>query len=362
MNTDSMAANQLPTLLVGQGIAGTLMARRFEQAGLPFMVVDAGQDTSSSKAAAGIINPVTGRHMVKSWRFDDLLPELLRVYKNFEQLLGAPLLTPSRVLRVLPSPSEENKWNLQAHKPGYESYIKTTADPDCWLPLLQPVHAFGEIRNAFLVNWPILLELYRRYLQKRNLLLDMSFEYSQLTLPTVNDHLLYDGKPFRRVIFCEGSAMRTNPWFKHLPMEAAKGEALLIRIPGARIDAILKHRLLIAPWRQDVYWAGSNYERGAIDPSPTPKTRKLLEEKLNQILSTPIEIVDHIAGIRPTVKDRRPLIGTHPEDSRLVLFNGLGTKGSSLAPYWSDHLMNHLVKGQPLDSEVDLLRFQNDAQ
>ena len=353
-----MKPSPAETLIVGQGIAGTLMARRFEQAGMPFVVMDPGLEGSSSLVAAGIINPVTGRHMVKSWRFDELLPDLLQTYKDFENLLGKSFLQPSRVVRVLPSVGEENKWQLQASKSGYELYIAESADPSCFLKFIHPVHSFGEITNAFLVNWPGLLQDYRVHLQQTDRLIQEQFDFGRLDCAH-SEGLRYGDRLFSRVIFCEGAAMRTNPWFGYLPMEAAKGEALLIRIPGSRFDAILKHRLLIAPWKDDLYWAGSNYERGATDGRPTQKTKDWLLERLRDIFVDPPEVAGHIAAIRPTVRDRRPLLGKHLKEGRLVVFNGLGTKGSSLAPFWSKQLMAHLFHGNSLDPEVDIRRFDH---
>ena len=55
--------------------------------------------------------------------------------------------------------------------------------------------------------------------------------------------------------------------------------------------------------------------------------------------------------------DRRPVIGCHPEEDRVAIFNGLGTKGVSLAPYFSDLFAQHLVENRQLCSEVDVRRF-----
>lgn len=350
-----MSTTNSNTLIVGQGMAGTLMARRLERAGLSFQIIDRGHGHSSTAVAAGIINPVTGRHMVKSWRFDDLLPELIAAYRDFEALLGIPILNPTRVLRVLPSVSEENKWHLQAGKEGYAPYLRSFPDAREVAPHLKPVHAFGEIQNAFTVNWPDLLSAYRAHLEKAGKLINETFDHGRLVRTPKN--LTYGPHSYGSIIFCEGAGVRTNPFFSNLPLEGAKGEVLLIRIPGASFRCIIKHRLLIAPWQDDIYWAGSNYERGATDPRPTEKTRARLLDSLREILLEEPEITGHLAGIRPTVSDRRPLIGRHPDDPRVVLFNGLGTKGSSLAPFWSAHLFDHLFSGTPIDPEVDCRRF-----
>jgi glycine/D-amino acid oxidase-like deaminating enzyme len=136
-----------------------------------------------------------------------------------------------------------------------------------------------------------------------------------------------------------------------------KGEALMVRMPGWKPEIVIKDEISIVPMPNGLYWIGSYYERFPADPLPSDKGKQDLLDKLRMMYTGPIEMVDHMAGIRPTVLDRRPVIGAHPDGSGDYLFNGMGTKGTSLAPYWADRLISHLVYGKSLPAEVDPSRY-----
>jgi len=53
-------------LIIGQGICGTFLSWWLEQKGLSFIVIDEERPYTASRAAAGLINPVTGRRIVKT--------------------------------------------------------------------------------------------------------------------------------------------------------------------------------------------------------------------------------------------------------------------------------------------------------
>ena len=90
---------------------------------------------------------------------------------------------------------------------------------------------------------------------------------------------------------------------------------------------------------------------------PTKKGKEELMSKLKTFLSCEFEVVQHLAGIRPTVKDRRPLVGRHPEHKNLYVLNGLGTRGVMIAPYVAEKLYQFIENNEPLDSEIDVNRF-----
>lgn len=53
-------------------------------------------------------------------------------------------------------------------------------------------------------------------------------------------------------------------------------------------------------------------------------------------MKIPYNVVEHKAGVRPSVSDRRPVLGPCKDYEQLVVFNGLGTKGVSLAPFFQN--------------------------
>ena len=82
----------------------------------------------------------------------------------------------------------------------------------------------------------------------------------------------------------------------------------------------------------------------------------MLVEKANAMLSSEVNVVNHIAGLRPTVKDRRPLIGELV--SNLYSFNGMGTRGVLIAPLLVVEFFGYLEGRNELHPETDLVRFR----
>ena len=165
----------------------------------------------------------------------------------------------------------------------------------------------------------------------------------------------------KKIIFCEGARAIDNPFFNYLPFSVTKGELLLVRIPGARFEKMLKHHVMISAFgkpEDEIFWVGSTSRFEFEGTEPTAEKRQWLEEQLRDVLEAPFEVVAHLAGIRPTVFDIRPFLGLHPQHSCLGIFNGLGTKGASLAPFFAKQMADFLLGKGQVDAEVDIARFR----
>lgn len=341
-------------LLVGQGLAGTILSHRLLQRGCSFQIIADEFTGTSSEVAAGLINPITGRRLVKSWRFEELRASLEPFYQELEQTLEQRFIFPLSIIRILKDAKAQNLWDVQTTKPGYEFYIASKVDQAAFSEVIRDFPSYGQVNGGYTVDWPGLLRAYRRRLIAENRLISTRLKHSALQKSPEGWH--YQGQTYRRVIFCEGQAVRHNPWFQYLPFEYAKGEVLLIRLQEGTLKAAVKHRMLLVPLPSGLIWAGSNYERGASDIQPTPGVKERIVEHIESLIKVPWKVEEHRIAIRPTTYDRRPFLGEHPEAKGLYIFNGLGTKGSSLAPFWSDHLLDHLLEGQALDEQVSIYR------
>jgi glycine/D-amino acid oxidase-like deaminating enzyme len=80
---------------------------------------------------------------------------------------------------------------------------------------------------------------------------------------------------------------------------------------------------------------------------------------LKELIRLPYEIVDQNWGIRPTTPDRRPLLGSHPTYENRVILNGFGTKGVSLAPFFSGQLAAWLEGESEITPEVNIRRYKS---
>lgn len=339
-------------LVVGQGIAGTTMAWALRQRGAQVHLIDADAPTSSSSVAAGIINPVTGKRYVKSWGVETFWPAAKQFYSELEQYLETKFWHETPILRLLPTHLESNDWASRCALPDYADWLGERPDAGAWAPYLHPRFQIGFIRKSVRVDFSTLLPAFRQKWQTEGLFSIASIDYSQ-----TEDWL----RGYDQIVFCEGWRAMNNPYFPGLGWQVVKGEAFHIRFPNASTTEIptemVKKEALIAPLGNGLYWAGGTYNWTFDDELPTNGERAILQGRLADMLAVPYDIVAHRAAVRPATKDRRPFLGRSPHHPKVAMFNGLGTKGALLAPYWAQHLAEHLLHGATLDPEVDIRRF-----
>jgi glycine/D-amino acid oxidase-like deaminating enzyme len=161
----------------------------------------------------------------------------------------------------------------------------------------------------------------------------------------------------RKIIFCNGAVCAENPWFSKLPWSKDKGEALIASIPGLPADNIYKQGINIVPWQHGLFWIGATHDWKFTDMLPSESFRKQTEEHLNYWLKLPYTIIDHIVAARPTNLERKPFAGLHPGMPSVGIFNGMGTKGCSVVPYFANQFAKHLVHNVPIMPDVDVKRF-----
>ena len=350
-------------LIVGQGLAGSILAETLLERGQNVSVIEKkDRGITSSSIAAGVINPITGMRFVKSWRIDDLLPVARSVYRNLEKKLNVSLWYDKTILRTIRLPEDENNWLLRATYPENVSYFG-----DLQKPILPHANAeaikLAKIKNGAQVNIPLLIKTYRQYLRREKHLI-----YSEATVENIKfypDYVSLNGIAAQKIIFCEGERARFNPFFKHLPFTPDKGELIIAELPEWQFTDIVKDKFSIVPLpeknkNKPLFWIGATNAWTFDNAEPTPEKRDHLEKELKKMIPNfPAQYkpIKHLAAIRPTVKDRRPIIGCLPTYPQIGIFNGFGTKGASLAPYWAAHFADALTKNIPLDKEVDVTRF-----
>ncbi len=320
-------------IIVGQGLAGTLLAYELMQQNQQVYLIDNQHFEAASNVAAGLINPITGRRIVKTAQIDTLLPMAKMTYQSLEKELGVSLWQERDVLWALAGIKEENDWYLRAAQPGICDYITQKPDYQDILTQVKTVKNFGEVRHAAQVDVPLLISAFAKKCLSEDCLLQENFRHNELI---INDNeILYKDIKAQKIIFCEGHRGRFNPFFSNEAFNVAKGEALIIKAEGLPKQKILKENITICPLSDGTFWVGSNYEWQPEHSMPSESIRQELEKTLNDFLAIPYEIINHKAAIRPTMKNREILLATHSIHSNVFIFNGLGTKGTSLAPFWA---------------------------
>jgi len=347
---------EIDIIIVGQGIAGTSLAFRLIDAGKKVLVIDEGLDMTTSKVSSGIMNPITGRRYVKSWLFDELLPEAIKFYSFMGSKLNETFIQPKTMLRGLNNILEENLWYSQSAKPDYKKYFGNGIHNGPYLDHFKNDVVFGSVKNSYYVNMPLLMDKSRAYLLSQNSLVTHKLKPSELSL---GKRISFRNYSSESIVFAEGWKVIQNPLFESLPFDPLKGEILIIEIENYSIPEIVKNNKFILPIADNKYWVGSTNELKCKDDLPNLRKKEELITFLDETLNRSYRILDHWTGIRPATKYRRPFIGVHPNHTNVFLFNGLGTKGVSLAPFFSRKLMNQILKGEAMDESVDISRFYN---
>lgn len=345
---------QADYLIIGQGICGTMLSWFLHKEGKSFVVVDDGNEHSTSKVAAGIINPVTGRRYSYSWMIDGIMPFAESAYGEIGTYLDAPFIRRRSVIDFFPSPGMHD--NFLDTLVRNDSYLSTYPDQNHFNQYFNCDFGCGEINPAYVVNLQLLLASWRKKLLDLGALLEERFDAAALEIK--DDSVSYKGITAHKAIFCDGIASVQNPWFGLLPFSPNKGEALIIESRELPHHHIFKKGTLLAPLAvEHTFWAGSNYSWDYKDAQPTEAFREQMTAHLQSWLKVPFKVLFHKAAVRPATVERRPFVGLHPHYSSIGILNGMGSKGTSLAPFFAHQLVQHLIHDLPLTPEADVRRF-----
>ncbi|MET2983949.1 NAD(P)/FAD-dependent oxidoreductase [Aureibaculum conchae] len=344
---------QVDYIIVGLGLAGLAFAEVLAQYDKSFIVYeDCSQN--SSRVAGGVYNPVILKRFTPVWDAFDQLDLAIPFYMKLEKKLNIQIDYPLEIDRIFTSVEEQNNWFNACDKPFFSDYMIPKIIKNDNQRINAPF-GLGRITNTGKIDTRALLNTYTNFLQQKEQLINERFNYDQINFD--NNSLTYKGITAKRILFCEGYGVVKNPFFAAIPLKEAKGELLTIHSPNLNIKSIIKSSVFIMPLGDNNYKVGATFNWEDKTMNPTSEAREELENKLQKIINVPYKVIDHHAGIRPTVKDRRPILGKHPIHSQLAILNGLGTRGVMLAPKMAYQLYNHLENNQDLSNEVDISRF-----
>lgn len=341
-------------IVVGQGLAGTWVAYQFLKQGKTVFVVDQPKPNSSSRVAAGIYNPLTGPRMVKTWMADEIFPFLETSYEELETFLQVSILHKKPIFRPFDSIAEQTEWFAKSAEPSYRSFVGAIGSQEKFTRYYVAPHGGLLAHLSGYVDTVSLLTAFSSYLRQQDVLSEEVFQYEHVEIGEKGVH--YNGIEANCVVFCQGTGNFQNPFFSYLPLNGTKGQVLDVAIPGYTLDDIVNKGVFILP-KEGFQMIGSNYEWTFDDDQPSLIGKEEIETKLSKLLHVPYEIKGQRAGVRPTVKDHRLLLGRHPVFPQLTIFNGLGTKGVSLAPYFSHHFVTCLLENRSFMPETDIQRF-----
>jgi glycine/D-amino acid oxidase-like deaminating enzyme len=342
-------------LIAGQGISGTWLGYYLLKENKSIVVFDKQNLQSASNVASGLINPVTGRRVVTTWMAEKLLPFVLKEYNAISDAFNTKFISQKNIL-VFPSAPDLHQ-AFKGRMNENNGYIKRPSlnKEELTTDFNFPFDVF-EITPCYVIQMRELLQSYREYLQKRNILYDEIFDENLLTIK--DGFIQYKNIKAKKIIYADGIQSAQSKYWRNLPFVQNKGQALILEIDNLNTSYIYKFgHLTVIPLRENLWWAGSSNELTFQTTAPTEDFYKRTASSLQAILRKGFKIKEHWSSLRPATVERRPFAGFHPLYKEIAILNGMGSKGCSLAPWFAKELAENLVHGKPIDPLADIQRF-----
>jgi glycine oxidase len=340
-------------LIVGSGLAGICFAETCFQNDKSCIVFE-NFSQNSSTIAGGIYNPVILKRFSEVWKATEQLDYLNIFYPILENRLNTVFDFKLPVLRKFFSIEEQNNWFSASDQSNLTSFLSQNLVKTTFSGIDSPYN-FGEVLHTGYVDTALLLKIFHTFLLDKNLLIKKQFEYNRIQF--FEDYISYGNIKAKNIIFAEGFGLHENPFFNYLPLDGTKGELLIIKCPNLDLNCILNSSIFMLPLGDNLFKVGATYDWNSKTNSISEEGKNELLEKIKQLLNCDFEVINHFAGIRPTVRDRRPLLGTHPKYKKLHVLNGLGTRGVMLGPSLAKDLFLNIEKNIPFDNEQNIERY-----
>jgi glycine oxidase len=342
-------------IIVGQGIAGSVLALELSGRGKKVLIIDEENESSSSKIAAGIYNPIVFKRLVKSWDVENFIPALDRFYNNFEKNFKLTIHYKTNIVKVFTGEEEKAFWIKKSKEKDLEAYLSKEIIQDLGINFFNDNPECSLVTKSGMVEVGKFLEAVKQHFVLKDQYIKARLNYEDILFET--SRISWKDITADKIIFCEGHKATQNPHFSWLPFVLTKGELLKVKITGLDCTKIINKGIFILPLGNELFIVGATYSWDKLTEIPTPGGKDEILQKLRKIISLPIEVLEHRAGIRPTIKDRRPILGKHPKFDNVLIFNGLGTKGVMMAPLLARKLVSHMEDGTILGRDIDINRF-----
>jgi len=342
-----LKGKHVDVLIVGGGLAGSILAWKLSQQGIKTHIIFNPDIAAASQVAAGLINPVTGQRLVLQNDAKILLDTCKSFYQSLEEQFATPFYFEKPMLRSLRNDREMLAWQKRQKNPHYDDYLKASYVPQ----------RIWQQHTAYLDTRPLLRCLHHHFNQHGRLQ-HATMRYDDIDIAP--SHIQWQNIQAQRIIFCEGWRGQDNPWFQHLPFQPAKGEILDLQTSSE----LPKHIINCGKWLLATHDGrlrlGATYDcQQPLDECISQKAKETLLAELTHMPITleNIKVAQHHVGIRPNTLDKQPFLGFHPKHSTLAMFNGFGSKGSMLIPYYANILIEHIQQQKPLPNHVNIQRF-----
>ena len=340
-------------IIVGLGIAGISFCEQLRKNNKSFVVFDDGKTTSTA-ISGGVFNPLVLKRFTKTWKAEEFIAHAVPFYETLSSELHTSIFSEIPIYRILSSVEEQNNWTVACDKKEMSPFMFSENIKNENAQVLAS-YGYGKVLLSGRIQPEKLLRLYTELLREQNKLELGAFNYDLIV--ETNTNIEYKTVSAKRIVFTEGVAAIHNPYFPKQLLIGNKGEYLIIKAPDLKLDNILKGSLFIIPLGDSIFKVGATYSREDYSLESTLSAKEQIIKKLRQIIQCDYEIIDQIAGIRPTTSDRRPLVGQLAPDSKIAFLNGLGARGILMAPLLGKMLYELLEEGMEPPNEVNITRF-----
>ena len=337
---------------MGAGLSGACVALQLQNRGCDVTVLD-NRINVSSRVAVGMINPLVFRRMTKSWRVDEFLPYLKSFYKKIEQESQSSFFHPVPIRRLFSSAQERDFWLKKEQREDFAHYMCKVNESDYAYSFGKNPFGSGRVKESFFVDVEVFYESVLSLIKKSGTVLCEEFDFRHL------ENTTYNGLHYDEIVFCQGYLNKDNPFFNEIPIDPTKGQVLTVQSEQLPEDVSLNRKCFILPKGNRLFKIGSTYEWHNTTTNITEESKLEILNNLAFIIDEQVSVKAQIAGVRPTVKDRRPTLGTHQKHRNYHIFNGLGAKGYMIAPLLSNEFADYLLDNKNLDKEVNISRFQS---
>ncbi|MGH8556344.1 MAG: NAD(P)/FAD-dependent oxidoreductase [Methylococcales bacterium] len=354
---DLKTSNTIDYLIVGQGLAGSILAWLLEQHRQEVVIVDNATQLSASKIAAGIVNPVSGQRLVKHPRAGICLARARAFYANLEGFFNQAFYFERPMIRLFKSEKEQKTFLERKTEPAYSPYIGDSFQERQVWPV--PANRFGGFhqKNCGYLNTRQFLDTMRMHFRSRNRLFETEFSWMQISPKQAE--IVWNGRRVGHVISCEGFRAGGNPCFSWLPFQLSKGEIVTMESTGDLPETIINQGKWLLPLTRQVFKCGATYEWQSLNTRPSIAARALLYSTARELLIQNIEfnVIAQEAGLRSGSLDKNPIAGIHPAIPALGIFSGFGSRGVLTIPYYAEHFVEHLLHKTVLPKEIDVARY-----
>lgn len=343
--------------IIGGGLAGTTLAWELHLKSIGFQLIDLSKPKATLKAA-GIFNPVVFKRLTKSYMIDECLPVAKEFYQKIEKITNEVFFFEKPLFKTINNIGGQNQWEARIGDSNFADYLKPISSEK--FEHLKNYQAWGEVKQAGFVDTKTYLNASQLFFEKEGRFQQIE-KLSNYLMGTDGWIVKNNGLEIntQKIVFCEGAYATENPLWNFLPFRATKGETLTIKTEAQIPDAIFKKDFFLLPIGNKQYKVGATYQWDNLDWEPSDEGKLTLIEKLEEILDCPYQIIEHTAGIRPNTNDRKPFLGEHPINKQMFVFNGLGSKGVVLAPYFAKKVCNQVLNNVDPNKEFSILRFLN---